>query len=121
MNKVVPFMEGQFVYSLLINGRLAEDISFYEEMLGTKLDYGYIIVAIINGTDSLSKEENMKSHFLKQKFYDNFSMELKRECFCLVGPPQLDRIVAYIPIQDDLNNDNNKNNSINIAKKVTEK
>ena len=121
INKIIPYMEGQFVYSQLMNGRMMQDISFYEEIFGMKLDHGYIMTAVVNDSEGLTKEENLKHSILKQKFYDHFSMELKRECSCLIGPPLLDRIVAYIPIPDDLNTYKNRNHSIQIANKVVER
>ncbi len=121
INKIIPYMEGQFVYSQLTNGRMMQDISFYEEIFGTKLEYGYIMVAVINDVEGLTKEENLRYSILKQKFYDTFSMELKKECACLVGPPLLDRIAAYITVPDHLNKYKNRNHAIHIAKKVAER
>jgi len=121
INKLTPLLEGQLVYSLLINPSIIQDISFYEEVFGMSLGNGYIITAVVNEIENQSKEETLKSSILKQKFYDSFSMELKRELICLLGPPLLDRIVAYVPMDEEIYSYNSRNQIIELTQTVAKR
>ncbi|KXG74708.1 response regulator transcription factor [Thermotalea metallivorans] len=121
INKILPHMEGQFVYSQLLNGRGIRDIEFYEDIFGMKIQYGYVMMAIVDDFESDVKEENLKNSLIKQKFYDVFSMELKSLCPCLIGPPLLDRVVAYIPVDKNTDAYEVRNTSMEIAAKLMER
>ena len=121
INMIIPHMEGQFVYSQLFNGRVIRDLAFYEDIFNMKIKYGYVIMAIVDELESDLKEEQLTNSIQKHKFYEVFSQELKCMVSCLIGPPLLDRTVAYIPA--DINEDIYviRNNSIDMANKLVER
>lgn len=121
INKIIPHMEGQFIYSQLFNGRVIKDIEFYEEIFGMKIKHGYVIMGIVDEFQSSIKEENLKNSLKKQKFYDIFSLELKKLTPCLIGPPLLDRTVAYIPIDQNIDSYKIRNKSIDVATKIIDR
>ncbi|MFZ5968489.1 MAG: response regulator [Bacillota bacterium] len=121
INKIIPHMEGQFIYSQLFNGRVIRDIDFYEEIFGISLQNGYVVMAIVEDRDTDEREESLKDSLAKQKFYDLFSYELKELSACLIGPPLLDRVVAYIPVDSNIDGYEIRNKSIDIAAKVSER
>lgn len=118
IDKIIPHMEGQFIYSQLLNSGVIKDIDFYEEIFATKLKKGYIMMAIVKEIEGLVKEENLKNSLLKQKFYNIFQLELKNLTPCLIGPPLLDRITAYVPIPEDMDDYEVRNQAIEYGKKM---
>jgi len=121
INKITPHLEGQFIFTLLFNGGLSEDIPFYEDIFNLKLDYGYILIGSVHETKTSIKEDSFKISLEKQKFYNIFSNELKNITNCLIGPPMLDRIVAFIPCSQKEDTYKIRNNSINCASKLADR
>jgi two-component system response regulator YesN len=121
IDKIIPHMEGQFVYSQLFNGRVIRGIEFYEEIFSMKLQHGYVMMAMVDDFESDIKEENLKNSLYQQSFYDFFSLELKNIYPCLIGPPLLDRIVAYMPVNQDIDAYEARNMSMDIAMKLMER
>lgn len=121
INKILPLMEGQFIYSQLFNGKSINDIDFYEDIFGLSIRYGYVMMAIVEEYDRTEREENLKDSLAKQKLYELFSYELKDLSQCLIGPPLLDRVVAYIPVEISMDEYEIRNKSIDIATKIGER
>lgn len=121
INKLLPILEGQFIYSQLFNGGVIRDLAFYEEIFNIKLKKGYVMMAIVDDFTSSEKEENLKNSLEKQKFFDVFSFELKSLTNCLIGPPLLDRIVAYVPCKETIDLYEIRNFSIEIATKIIQR
>ncbi len=121
INILIPHMEGQFIYSQLFNGRVIKDLAFYEEIFNMNIKYGYVFMTLVEELESEIKEEHLKNSIQRHKFYEVFSEELKCMVPCLIGPPLLDRLVAYIPA--DMNADiyEIRNNAIEMATRLTER
>lgn len=45
MNKVIPHLEGQFIYSQLFDGNAVKDAGFYEEVFGMGISHGYVMMS----------------------------------------------------------------------------
>ncbi len=121
MNKVIPHLEGQFIYSQLFDGNAMKDSAFYEEVFGMRIGNGYVMMAIVEDMENQGKQEGMKISLDKQKFYNIFSLELKNLCKCLIGPPLLDKVAAYIPVDERVDAYEVRNMSIEIASRLAEK
>jgi two-component system response regulator YesN len=121
MNKIIPHLEGQFIYSQLFDGNTMKDAEFYEEVFGMKIGHGYVMMAIVEDRENLGNQEGFRNSLDKQRFYDVFSHELKNLCKCLIGPPLLDKVSAYIPVDDRVDAYEVRNASIDIASKLSEK
>jgi len=118
INKIIPRMESQFVYTHIVNEKRINDIEFYEDIFGMKLDTGYIMVATLDEYESDSKEENYHKNIMKHKFYELFNMTIKKYTQCLVGQPLLDKIIAYVPVDRDLDEYLIRNNCLDIGNKI---
>ncbi len=118
IGKILPRMEGQFIYSQLFKSNVIEDIAFYEEIFEMKLMNGYVMVAILDNPGAMTREEILINSLEKQKLYQNFTMALKNAFPCLIGLPLLDRIVAFIPESDSTDAYEARNRAIEIAKAV---
>ena len=121
MNKVIPHLEGQFIYSQLFDGNSEKDAAFYEEVFGMKISHGYVMMAIIEGMENQGRQEGMKISLDKQMFYDIFNLELKSLCRCLIGPPLLDKVAAYVPVDQRVDAYEVRNMSIDIASRLVER
>lgn len=121
MNKVIPHLEGQFIYSQLFDGNAIKDSEFYEEVFGMKIGHGYVMMAIVEDRINPGNQEGIRNSLDKQKFYDVFSHELKNLCKCLIGPPLLDKVSAYIPVDEKVDSYEIRNASISIASKLADK
>lgn len=119
MNKVLPHLEGQFIYSRLFDGNAVKDVEFYEELFGMRIGYGYVMLAVVEDNEDRGSLEGIKDSLDRQRFYEIFSHELKSMCQCLIGPPLLDKVPAYIPVDEKTDTYEVRNNSIAVAEKLT--
>lgn len=99
MDRLLPHMEGQFVHTQLFSDGNVNNLGFFEELFHMKLNYGYVVVGTLDGDNELT-EEGIRDTFERQKFFDIFGITLKKITNCLVGPPMLDRIIAYIAVDE---------------------
>jgi len=121
MNKVIPHLEGQFIYSQLFDGNASQKAGFYEEIFGMRISHGYVMMAIVETAENQGNQEGIRLSLDKQKFYDVFSHELKNLCQCLIGPPLLDKVAAYVPVDESVDAYEARNISIDIASKLADK
>lgn len=121
IGKILPHMEGQFIYSQLFKSNHLGDIEFYEEVFEMKLLNGYVMVAVLDNPGAITREESMLNSLQKQNLYQKISMALKSASPCLIGLPLLDRIVAFIPESDSSDVYEARNRAIEIAKTVMKK
>ncbi len=120
INIIIPHMEGQFISSQLFNDCTQDNLPFYEEIFGMDLGSGYVMMALVDSTAGNSREEGLQNSLMKQQLFDLFTMQLKNLGPCLIGPPLLDRIVAYIPV-DKVADSEIKNKAADLAKTVVVK
>lgn len=118
INKLIPYLKEQFLYTQIMMGRTLQDLSFYEEIFNMKLGRGFVLIASLLAPEENSKVEKMKQSLIRQRFYEAFSTELLREIPCLLGPKTLDRIIAYIPVKEESDPYVVRNTSIELVDKV---
>jgi len=121
INRIIPFIEGQFVsYQLFTLGTIS-DIEFYEDIFNMSLRQGYAVTVLFKSFEGKVREDNFKLSLNKQNFYEKFSMELRRMCPCLIGNPLLDRITAFVPVAEKMDSYEIRNGSIRIARQIKER
>lgn len=118
VNKMIPHLKEQFIYTLLLMGRSLQDLSFYEEIFQMKLGRGYVLIAGFTDMEKNTNEVRMKQSVARRHFYIAFAEALQREVPSLVGPQTLDRIIAYIPAAEDFDAYSLRNRSIELAKRL---
>ncbi len=121
IGKIVPHLEGQFIYSQLFRNQTVGGVDFFEDIFGMSLREGYVVVLVLNHTEVKTKEEGLISSLLRQNFFERFKSEVKNSCSCLVGIPLLDQIVVYIPGNEPDCHYDARNKTIELVKKVCEK
>ncbi|MBN2897176.1 MAG: response regulator [Clostridia bacterium] len=120
MERLLPHMEGQFVHTQLFSDGDISNLGFYEELFHMKLDQGYVIVGTLSGGNDMT-EEGIRDTLERQKFFDIFGITLKQMTTCLVGPPMLDRIIAYVAVEDGLDALEARKQAIDIGTRLAQK
>ncbi|MGB9781069.1 MAG: response regulator [Caldanaerobacter sp.] len=115
INKIIPYLEEQFLYTVLFGGYSLDNLGFYEEIFGMNLKRGYIMIFLISS--SLKNEkDNIELNLKRQKLYEHLRTFLKG---CILGPLFMDKVCAYFPA-DGRSSFELKNFSLKIADKVLE-
>lgn len=99
---VVPIIESGFIYSILFNEKLSEDIESYRTILDFTANHGYMI-SLISGeaqegthmTNAVGSSVRMQTH------YKEIAEELKKTFDCVVGPIMANRLVVLVPYNND--------------------
>lgn len=120
MDRLLPHMEGQFVHTQLFSDGGIGNLAFYEELFHMQLRKGYVIVGTLSGGNELT-EEGIRDSFERQKFFDIFGITLKKMTSCLVGPPMLDRIIAYVAVDNEVEDLEARKSAIEIGSNLAEK
>lgn len=120
MNKVLPFIENQLIYSYLYHGVKHEELEFYEELLGVNLAYGYIVTVVSQESISEDLATSLSFSLDRQKLLEDFSYELKARIKCLSGPLFLDRLVIFVPIDQAKSHYELRNEALEIVSEVAE-
>ncbi|ABR48966.1 response regulator receiver protein [Alkaliphilus metalliredigens QYMF] len=121
INKIIPLMEGQFVHTNLFSGGSIKDVAFYEDIFNMSLRKGYVMTVRIEVQETKGMEADLNYSLEKQRFYDIFKMELKNLTDSLIGPPLLDRLLAYIPVDKNISDYEIRNQGIDIAKNLVKR
>lgn len=98
LNKVIPFLESQFLYSILFNQIQDKEICCYQDILNVSLDCGCIVIVELEDSEWQNYESQRKTRL---KFYDILKYSSKKVCNCLVGPLMTNRVIIYIPAKKD--------------------
>lgn len=121
INRITPFIEGQFISYQLLNHGTVSEIEFYEDIFGMKLKQGYAMTFLLNCFEPKAKRDNLKLSLEKQSFYDKLGIELKRICPCLIGNPMLDRITVFIPAEETMDSYEVRNQAIAVGRKIIDR
>lgn len=120
MNKVLPFIENQLIYSYLYHGVKFEELEFYEDLLGVSLEQGYVVTAVSTDTISDDLEKSLALSLERQKLLNDFSYDVKARLNGLAGPPFLDRVVIFVPVSQDRNHYDVRNEAMEILNEISE-
>ncbi|CCC57991.1 MULTISPECIES: response regulator [Caloramator] len=121
INKIIPFLEAQFVSYKMFNVGTLNEVQFYEGIFNMDLKHGYAMCILFSDFEDRGKVESLKGRQDKQNFYDLLKIKLKGLTNCLIGRPLSDRIVAFIPVNEAENINDIKDKSVKLGKRLTEK
>lgn len=121
INRIIPFIENQFISNQLFNLGIYSDIEFYEDIFDMSLKQGYSVTVLLGNPESKGKEDNSKLVKEKQSFYELFSVELKKRCSCILGSLLPDRITAFIPVEEETTHEEAQAQSMMILGKINER
>ncbi|WP_163192438.1 response regulator transcription factor [Clostridium thermarum] len=121
MNKLIPSLEAQFISDKLFGTGMSKEMEFYESIFAMDLKHGYAMTVLFHDAENNNKEDNLKLNQQKQNFLDIFTAKFKSICPCLIGSPVSDRIIVYVPTDEEEPDEFIRMKSIDIGKRVTEK
>ena len=120
MDKVIPYLEQQFISDKLLSVGSLNDIEFYENTFSMSLRYGYAMMFLFDEQEA-GEEDSLKLNYQRQSFYNTINIKVKSLCTCLIGQPMSDRIIVFITVKEEEDRDINKEKAIAIGNKVMEK
>lgn len=119
INKIMPYLEEQFLYTVLFGGYVGGSLDFYEEIFGIKLEKGYIMIFLMRSDTSNEREKSIEVNLKRQSLYEHLRIFLKGMSKCILGPFFMDKICVYFPVEEKTPFEV-KNSSVKIANKVLE-
>lgn len=98
LEKVVPYLEQGFIYSILMNAEFDEELLKYMEILNMNQNGGYIMIMQFgDGKTAESLSNRIGSGIIGQENYPYLRDIFKFKCKCIVGPVLINKIIVYIP------------------------
>ena len=100
METVMPIIENGFIYSVIFEEQIDEDIANYKDLLEISAPYGYIMVVVFGEMQQGHLMTNVVGSSVKaQTTYYNKVRELIKDSFpdAIVGSVSANRIPIYIP------------------------
>lgn len=117
-DKIVAYLEHEFIYSSLLENEPYNNLAFYQETFNLNLEYGYVMVLNVEGKEINQKEENIHNSIIRHEMYHIFRGTLKSLADCLVGAVTLNRIIAFITIDQGQEEYETRNRAINLAEEI---
>ncbi len=103
METVMPIIENGFIYSIVFEEQIDEDIANYKDLLGIDSTYGYMMVVVFGENQQGHLMTNVVGSSVKaQTTYYNKVRELIKDAFpeAVVGSVSANRIPMFIPSAD---------------------
>ncbi len=103
METVMPIIENGFIYSIIFEEQIDEDIANYKDLLGINSTYGYMMVVVFGEHQQGHLMTNVVGSSVKaQTTYYNKVRELIKDAFpeAIVGSVSANRIPIFIPSSD---------------------
>lgn len=102
LEKVIPILEYGFIYTILLNQEFQSEASRYRELFDLNYVGGYIMVIEFGEGESVDALENRIGSSIKShSFYPYLRDTLKYKCKCVVGPVIINRVVAFVSIEEE--------------------
>jgi len=119
LDKVVPFLEYGYIYSILMNNDYQKENIDYHSLLNIQKEYGYIMVIDFSDgelhEDSINKIGNSVKSNLK---YKSIRQAIKYKVNAVVGPLMVNRMVVLV-YEDMLENEYKQRvKSIDLAESI---
>jgi two-component system response regulator YesN len=97
LEKVVPYLEQGFIYSILLNTEFDEELLKYMEILNMNHSGGYIMIMQFgDGNKAEELSNRIGSSIIGQENYPYLRDIFKFKCKCIVGPVLINKIIVYI-------------------------
>lgn len=97
LDKVTPYLEHGFIYSILLNTEFNEELVRYSEILEMSETGGYILIMQFGeGDKSTGLCGKIASNIIGQENYPYIRDIFKFKCKCIVGPVLINKIIVYV-------------------------
>nr|WP_295681991.1 helix-turn-helix domain-containing protein [uncultured Lachnoclostridium sp.] len=99
MEAVVPILENGFIYTLLLQEFVREDIANFKNLLEIPYDYGYMMVLVCGEeqigslmTNAVGTSVSIQNHYKEMREYIREAVQIG-----VVGPVMANKIVVFVP------------------------
>ena len=99
MEAVVPILENGFIYTLLLQEFVREDIANFKNLLEIPYDYGYMMVLVCGEeqigslmTNAVGTSVSIQNHYKEMREYIREAIQIG-----VVGPVMANKIVVFVP------------------------
>jgi two-component system response regulator YesN len=97
LEKVIPYLEQGFIYSILLNTEFDEELLKYMEILNMNQSGGYIMIMQFgDGEKAEALRNRIGSSIIGHENYPYLRDIFKFKCKCIVGPVFINKIIVYI-------------------------
>ena len=97
LEKVIPYLEQGFIYSILLNTEFDEELLKYMEILNMNQSGGYIMIMQFgDGEKAEALRNRIGSSIIGHENYPYLRDIVKFKCKCIVGPVLINKIIVYI-------------------------
>jgi two-component system response regulator YesN len=97
LERVVPFLEQGFIYSILMNNEFNEELLKYMNILNVDKAGGYIMIMQFgDGEKAENLSNRIGSSIIGQENYPFLRDIFKFKCNCIVGPVMVNKIIVYV-------------------------
>lgn len=118
IERIMPHIETQFIHSMLLGDIGNQDFDFYESIFQMNFKRGVVLVGHIPDNFQGDFEEDLDAKVTRQQFFDFFTMMVKRHYPSLVGGLMHNRIIAYIPVEENVAEYEIRNVMLESARKI---
>lgn len=103
LNTVVPIIESGFIFSVLFQENFALDTENYKNLLGIGTNLGYILVIKYGEAQEEGRLTNPVGISVRTQSYHVELREIIKDYFnCFVGAMMTNMVVAYVPYDPDM-------------------
>ncbi|MCG8501838.1 MAG: response regulator [Firmicutes bacterium] len=97
LEKVIPYLEQGFIYSILLNTEFSDEAIKFLNLLGFENAGGYMMILQFGEGEEVGRLSNkIGSSIIGHKIYPYVRDIIKYKCKCIVGPVMINKIVVYI-------------------------
>ncbi len=100
---VLPVLENGFIYTMVFSDDQMLEMESFRRILDIRKDGGYVMTAEFGkegGEEGLAGR--LGASISSQQFQPMLREAMKESCDCIVGPVMLNRIIAYVPNDCDV-------------------
>lgn len=122
MAYILPALESGFIYSMLFSDDHSDELSNYAKLLGIRNSGGYIMTIEFgekNGSQELTNK--IGSGIKSSKFYPMLRDIIKEDSDGLIGPVMLNRVITYVPCENNSDEYDQRMEAIRAANRIYDK
>lgn len=94
---IQPALESGFIYSMLFADDHSAELESFKRIFDVDLSGGYVMTVEYFGLRGAGAPNRMSAAVTSQKLYPAMRDAMKECATCIVGPPMLNRVVAWVP------------------------
>ncbi len=120
MESVIPMIETGFIYSILFQENYGNEADKYRSLLSIDENKGFMIVIEARGENDKEDTGPVGAGIRIQPKYERIRELIKGSLNCIVGPLLSNKIICFISIKDDSQDNSESESFLEKAKKLSD-